>query len=307
MKHAIRNYGRQEIISRNPDGTLFRYTYNDSYDRMQRLANSLESVGVKPGERVGVLAWNTYQHFEVFYGLPGIGAVMVSLNLRLTPQELAYVINHSGTSFIIIDEDLIPLAESIVPLCKDLKKIIVITEKSSSDVDTKLKAVYSYEEILSDSSPNYEWPTIDENSAYAACYTTGTTGKPKGVYYSHRNVYLQAMMFAAQFSMSVNDVVFQLVPMFHVVGWSKPQAATYVGAKLILSGRWNLNDLEELTQIMVQEKVTVSGGVPAVFMAMLEIIRKMEQKPDLTGARLICGGSEPPIARSNGYYHFKRF
>jgi fatty-acyl-CoA synthase len=143
---------------------------------------------------------------------------------------------------------------------------------------------------------------MDENSAYAACYTTGTTGKPKGVYYSHRNVYLQAIMFAAHFSMSVNDVIFQLVPMYHVLGWSKPLAASYIGAKLIFSGNWNLNDLEELTNIFVKEKVTVSAAVPAVFMAMLEIIRKMKEKPDLTGARLICGGSEPPIALMRGFW-----
>ena len=152
------------------------------------------------------------------------------------------------------------------------------------------------------SSNSYEWPNLDENSAYAACYTTGTTGRPKGVYYSHRFVYLQALAFTAQISMTVDDTVLQLVPMFHVIGWSKPQAATYAGSKLVFSGKWSLDDLEELTQLMVQEKVTVSGGVPAVFMAMLEFIRKMEKKPDLSHIRLICGGSEPPIALMKGLW-----
>ncbi len=301
MKHAVRNFSRQEIVSRNLDGTLFRHTYKDSYNRMKRLANSLESIGVKIGDRVGVLAWNTYQHFEIYYGLPGIGAVMVSMNMRLAKQDLAYVVNHSGASFIIVDEDLIQIAETIAPLCKKVKAYIIITDKNINEIETKLSPIYSYEDLLSKASPKYEWPNLDENSAYAACYTTGTTGKPKGVYYSHRNTYIQAMMFAAQFSMNVNDVVFQMVPMFHVLGWSKPQAATYVGAKLVFSGRWSLDDLEELTSIMVQERVSVSGAVPAVFMAMLEFIRKMEQKPDLTGARLICGGSEPPIALMRGF------
>ncbi len=302
MKQGIRNFARQEIVSRKLDGTLFRYTYKDSYERMKRLANSLKSIGVKIGDRVGVLAWNSHHHFEIYYGLPGIGAVMVSLNLRLAPKDLAYVVNHSGTSFIIVDEDLITVAESIVPLCKNIRAYIIITEKDLSEIQTTLRHLYSYEDLLHEASPEYNWPNLDENSAYAANYTTGTTGKPKGVYYSHRNVYLQAMMFTAQFSMNMNDVVFQLVPMFHVVGWSKPQAATYAGAKLIFSGRWTLDDLEELTNIMVQENVTVSGAVPAVYMSMLEIIRKMPQKPDLSKTRFICGGSEPPIALMRGFW-----
>ena len=302
MKQGIRNYARQEIVSRRLDSTLFRYTYKDSYERMKRLANGLESIGVKVGDRVGVLAWNTHHHFEIYFGLPGTGAVMVSLNLRLAPQDLAYVVNHSGTSFIIVDEDLIPVAESITQLCKKVKAYIIITEKDLSKIQTTLRPLYSYEDLLHEASAEYDWPNLDENSAYAANYTTGTTGKPKGVYYSHRNVYLQAMMFAAQFSMNINDVIFQLVPMFHVIGWSKTQAATYVGAKLIFSGRWTLDDLEELANIMVQENVTVSGAVPAVLMSMLEIIRKMPQKPDLSGTRLICGGSEPPIALMRGFW-----
>ena len=302
IKHAFRNYSRQEIASRKIDGTLFRYTYMDAYNRMQKLANSLESFGIKVGERVGVMAWNTHQHFEIYFGLPGMGAVMVTLNLKLAPQDLAYVINHSGIKWIILDEDLIQIVESVVPLCEKLKAYIIISEKDQSEIKTSLKPIYSYEELLRKALPKYDWPNLYENSAYAACYTTGTTGKPKGVYYSHRNVYLQAIMFAAHFSMSVKDVIFQLVPMYHVLGWSKHLAASYIGAKLIFSGNWNLNDLEELTTIFVKEKVTVSAAVPAVFMAMLEIIRKMKEKPDLTGARLICGGSEPPIALMRGFW-----
>ena len=302
MKHAIRNFSRQEIVSRKIDGTLFRYTYRDSYERMQRLANALKSIGIKIGDRVGVLAWNHHQHYEIYFGLPGTGAVMVSLNLRLALQDLSYVINHSGAKLIIVDEDLINVAEAVDSLCKSIKGYIIITDKDLDKIDTTLKPIFSYEELLKNASPIFEWPNLDENSAYAACYTTGTTGKPKGVYYSNRNVYIQSMMFAAQLPMRVYDTVLQLVPMFHVLGWSKPQAATYVGAKLIFSGKWNLDDLEELTDIMVKERVTVSGAVPAVFMAMLEFIRKMDNKPDLTGTRLICGGSEPPIALMRGFW-----
>jgi len=302
MKHAIRNFSRQEIVSREMDGTLFRYTYQDSYERMQQLANALLSIGVKVGDRVGVLAWNHYQHFEIYYGLPGTGAVMVTLNLRLSPQDLTYVVNHSGATFIIVDEDLLPIAESIMDSCKKVKGYIIITEKEESEIETKLSPYYSYESLLKNASSQYEWPYLDENSAYAACYTTGTTGKPKGVYYSHRKAYIQTVTFAAQFSMTVEDVVFQMVPMFHVLGWSMPLAGPYAGSKIVFTGKWSLEDLEELTNIMVQEGVTVSGGVPAVFMAMLEFIRKMDQKPDLSKARLICGGAEPPIALMRGFW-----
>jgi fatty-acyl-CoA synthase len=302
MKHAIRNFSRQEIVSRKLDGTLFRYTYKDSYKRMQQLANALNSIGVKVGDRIGVLAWNHYQHFEIYYGLPGTGAVMVNLNLRLSPQDLTYVVNHSGVSFIIIDEDLIPIVEAIMHSCKEVKGYIIITEKEIGEIDIKLSPCYSYEVLLNNASPHYDWPYLDENSAYAACYTTGTTGKPKGVYYSHRNSYIQTVTFAAQFSMTVEDVVFQMVPMFHVLGWSLPLAGPYAGSKMIFTGKWSLEDLEELTNLMVQEGVTVSGGVPAVFMAMLEFIRKMDQKPDLSKTRLICGGAEPPIALMRGFW-----
>lgn len=302
ITQGIRNFSRQEIVSRKMDGTLFRYTYKDAYKRMQQLANGLDSIGVKIGDRVGVLAWNHYQNYEIYLGLPGMGAVMVTLNLRLSPQDLSYVVNHSGTTLMIVDEDLIHLAESIMESCKSVRGYIIITDKEISTIETKLNPIYSYEDLLNSSSTSYEWPNLDENSAYGACYTTGTTGRPKGVYYSHRFVYLQALAFSAQFSLTPKDTVLQLVPMFHVIGWSKPQAATYAGSKLVLSGKWSLDDLEEITNLMVQEKVTVSGGVPAVFMAMLEIIRKMETKPDLSKTRLICGGSEPPITLMKGFW-----
>ena len=302
IKHGVRNFKKQEIISRSPDGSFFRYTYYDAYERMQRLANALITIGVKIGDRVGVLSWNHHQYYEIYFGLPGMGAVMITLNLRLSTEDLAYILNHSGTKFILVDEDLLYVAESVAPLCESLRGYIIITDKLLDEIDTKLEPVYSYETLLNEAASSYPWPNLDEDSAYAACYTTGTTGKPKGVYYSHRNAYIQALMFAAQLPLSVNDTVLQLVPMFHVLGWSKPLAATYAGSKIIFSGKWNLNDLKDLTDLMVNEKVTVSGAVPAVLMTMLEFIRKMEKKPDLTGTKLISGGSEPPISLMRGFW-----
>ena len=302
IRQGVRNFKKQEIVSRRPNGTFFRYTYNDSYERMQRLANALVTIGVKIGDRVGVISWNHHQYFEVYFGLPGMGAVMITLNLRLSTEDLVYIIKHSGLKFIIVDEDLLHMAESVAPSCKSIEGFIIISDKSLNEIETNLDPVYSYETLLNDAAPSYQWPNLNENSAYAACYTTGTTGKPKGVYYSHRNVYIHALMFAAQLPFSVNDVVLQLVPMFHVLGWSKPLAATYAGSKIIFSGKWNLDDLKELTDLMVNEKVTVSGAVPAVLMTMLEFIRKMEKKPDLAGTKLISGGSEPPISLMRGFW-----
>jgi fatty-acyl-CoA synthase len=304
IKHAARNFGNQEIISREQDGTMFRYSYTDAYLRMQRLANALNSLGLKAGDRVGILAWNTYRNYEVYFGVPGIGAVMVLLNLRLAPQELSYVVNHSGIKFIIVDDSLLPTAEAIAPMCKTIEGYVLITNKNMRSVRTKLEPIHSYEVLLKEAESRYEWPTIDENSASCACYTTGTTGKPKGIYYSHRDVYLQALMYTVNALISVKDCVFQIVPMFHVLGWGTPYAATMVGAKLIFPGQYSMEDLEDLTEIMIREKVTVSNGVPSIFLSMLEHIRKMDETPDLSGARFISGGSEPPLAMMKGFKEF---
>jgi len=230
---------------------------------------------------------------------------MVLLNLRLAPQELSYVVNHAGVKLIFVDEDLLPVAEAIAPMCKTVQGYVILTDKKLSEVGTKLEpicSIYSYEDNLNAAAPEYEWPNLDETSASSACYTSGTTGRPKGVYYSHRDVYLQALMYTANASISVKDCVFQIVPMFHVLGWGTPYAATMAGAKLVLAGKYSLEDLDEFTRILVQEKVTLSGGVPSLLRPMLEHLLKMDPRPDLSGTRFICGGSEPPLAMMKGYW-----
>lgn len=301
IRHAARNFAEQEIASRKHDGTIFRYTYAEAYQRMGRLANALSRLGVKVGDRVGVLAWNTHENYEIYFGVPGMGAVMLLLNLRLTPQDLAYVVNHAGASFIIVDELLVPLAQAIAPLCPDVKGYVVISSKNIDDFKEKLAPVYSFEGLLNQASPNYDWPNLDERSAYAACYTTGTTGKPKGVYYSHRNVYLHSCSIALNSEMTIKDSCLQIVPMFHAPGWGLCQAATMAGTRLVFPGMYTLDRLGGLAELFVKEKVTVSAGAPAIFMPLLEYIRTLEQKPNLSGVRLLSGATEPPVAMMKGF------
>jgi fatty-acyl-CoA synthase len=303
IRHAARSFGRQEIVSRQLDGSMFRYTYADAYQRMQRLAGGLTGIGVQSGDRVGVLAWNSHENYEIYFGLPGMGAVMLLLNLRLAPQDLSYVVNHAGARFIIVDQTLLPIAEAIAPFCAQVEGWVIITRPGTrlSEVETKLKQVYAYEELLTRAAPAYDWPNLDERSAYAACYTTGTTGKPKGVYYSHRDVYLHTCAMSLSAEISLRDTYCQVVPMFHALGWGLSQAATMVGARLVFPGMYTLEKLQALSRLMVEEKVTVSAGAPAIFMPFLEYIRGLEDKPDLTGARLFSGASEPPVAMMKGF------
>ncbi|MFX0152477.1 MAG: long-chain-fatty-acid--CoA ligase, partial [Candidatus Hodarchaeota archaeon] len=301
LKHGSRNFGKQEIVSKKHNGTLFRYTYNDAYERAKQLANSLLSLGVDIGDRVGVLAWNTHENYEIYFGLPGMGAVMLTLNLRLNVDELHYITNHAQARYVFVDETLLHIAEAIAPKCKSIEGYIIITDKNLNYVETSLDPIYGYNELLLKTKSKFEWPNIEETSAYSACYTTGTTGKPKGIYSSHRDVYLQAMIYAVNANFSINDNIFQIVPMFHVLGWGTPQAATLIGSKLVFPGRYSLKDIEELIQILVEEKVTVFNAATSFIMPMLEYIRRMDPKPDLSRVRLLCGASEPPITMMKEY------
>ena len=301
IKHGARNWAKQEIVTKKPDG-MFRYTYRDAYDRIKRLAGALDGLGVGIGDRIGVLEWNTNRYYEMDFGIPGTGAVLLQMNLRLSPADLSFVVNHAEAKFIFVDETLIPIAEAIAPMCKTVKGYVILTDRDLSDVKTKLSPIYNYEELLKKANPKYEWPNLDEKSAYAACYTTGTTGNPKGVYYSHRNVYLHSMAIAMNAELTYRDCFFQIVPMFHAMGWGTPQAATMAGSKLLLPGRYAVEDLGPLVDLMVQEKVTVGDGAPAIFLPMLRYIEKMEEKPNLKGARFLSGATEPPVALMKGFY-----
>lgn len=302
LRHAAKSFGRQEVVSVQLDGSKLRFTYKEVYARVKRLANALTGIGAQVGDRIGVLDWNSHRHLEAYYGIPGIGSVLLLLNIRLSPPDLGYVVNHAEAKYILVDETLIPIAEAIADQCDSVKGYIILTDKDLSEIKTSLSPVYSYEKLLQAADEDIKWPVMDERSAYGACYTTGTTGRPKGVYYSHRNVYLHAMTIGTNAEMSNKDCFYQLVPMFHALGWGMPQAAFLVGTKYVLPGMYNIADLGSLAEPLVSEGVTVTAGAPALFMPMLEYIRKLDKKPDLTGARFLSGASEPSLSLMNDFY-----
>jgi fatty-acyl-CoA synthase len=301
IRHASRNFPEREIVYRTTEGT-FRYTYKDAYTRIKKMAVAIKNLGVQPGERIGVLDWNSKRFFEAYFAIPGTGAVLLQMNLRLATGELEYVANHSEAKFLFVDESLLSIAESLAPQLKTVKGFVIMTDKDPKTIQTKLSPVYFYEDLIENTAADkFEWPVIDEKSAYSACYTSGTTGAPKGVYYSHRCIYLHAMMYALYARITHADTLVQLVPMFHAQGWGIWQSAVLMGAKIVLPGRYSLEDAQSVINLMVDEKMTAVMGAPALFMEFLNHIRQMDEKPDFAGARIMCGATEPPLSMMKGW------
>lgn len=296
IRHAARTHAEQEIVYRGPGGAWKRYSYLDCYQRVCRTGNALRSLGVGPADRIGVLDWNSQRYFELYYAIPGLGAVLLELNLRLGAEELGYIITHSEATYILVDETLLPLAESVAPFVPQIKGWIVMTDKPLRELSTTLAPLHHHEDLLAAASPALEWPMIDERSANTACYTSGTTGRPKGVYYSHRSTYLHAAALIATLGVNLDDSVLLLTPMFHAQGWGLPHAAVMMGAKVVLPGRIAMEDTACLIEAMIEEGVSVASGVPTVVMPFLRHIEGMAEKPDFSRLRWICGGSEPPLA-----------
>lgn len=302
IRHAARTHGEQEIVYRNLDGGWDRTTYRGCYQRVCLTANALRTLGVAPGDRVGILDWNSLRHFELYWAIPGLGAVMLQMNLRLSPEDLGYVAEHSQASYILVDESLLPVAEAIAANCKSVKGWIVMTDKPLSAIKTTLTPLHHHEDLLSQSDAVIEWPEIDEHSAYSACYTTGTTGRPKGVYYSHRAIYLHAMAMANNLGMTLDDCTMLITPMFHGQCWGLPQAATLMANKIVLPGRYMAQDTAPLTEAMIAEDVSVTNGAPAIFQPMLQYIETLAIKPDFSRLRMLSGATEPPLALMKGFH-----
>ncbi len=290
LERARKLFPRSEVVSRLPDKSIHRYTYADFYRRARALAGALDHAGLKRGDRVATLMWNSHAHLEAYFGIPAAGGVLHTLNLRLHPRELAFIINHAEDRVLLVDDVLLPVYEKV----KDhtnVERVIVVRHCGQPLPD----GTTAYEEFLGTAPDNYSFPALDESEPAAMCYTSGTTGNPKGVVYTHRSLVLHSMASGLPdaLGLSQRDVVLPVVPMFHANAWGIPFTATAMGAKQVYPGP-NL-DAVSVLDLFEQEQVTFSGGVPTVWLGVLEAL---EQNPTrwklVPGLRMPVGGSAPP-------------
>src|SRR5437879_9218102 len=291
LERAGKLFPASEVVTRLPDHSLHRYTYRDFYKRARTLAAALQNVGLQRGDRVATLMWNHYAHLEAYFGIPAAGGVLHTLNLRLAPTEIAYIANHGGARFLIVDDTLLPLYEKIKPLV-NFERVIVVP-LTSQPVPA---GCADYEDILRTGPADLEYPKLDENEAASMCFTSGTTGVPKGVVYAHRSVFLHTFLLttADNFAIRHSDVLLPVVSMFHVNGWGLPYAAAMVGCKLVLPGPHL--DPESLLELYQNEGVTVAAGVPTIWLSMLEHLEKHPGRWRVPPMRLLVGGTSPPPA-----------
>lgn len=286
LERAGKLFPTTEIVSRMPDQSIYRYTYLDFYRRARSLAKALQNAGLKPGERVGTLMWNHYVHLEAYFGIPASGDVLHTLNLRLHPDEIAYIVNHGGDRFLIVDDVLLPLLDQFREQI-DVERVFVVPL-----TDQPIPDEYeNYEDWISLPEEDFTYPEIDENDAAGMCYTSGTTGKPKGVVYSHRSIVLHSFVSAMADNLGVSrgDSVLPVVPMFHVNAWGLPFTSTMVGAKQVLPGPHL--DPKNLLDLMETERVTFTAGVPTIWFGILQMLEKQPEAWDLfPGMRMMVGG-----------------
>jgi len=290
LDRAQRLFADKEVISRGAGG-VSRYSYRAYYERVSRLANALQRLGVRPGDRVASFAWNTHRHFELYFGVPCSGAVLHTLNIRLFPEQIEFIVNHAEDSFIFVDDSLVAALEPLAARLKTVRGYIVMGDGPLPA--TSLAPLHRYEDLLAAASAEYAFPKLDENTAAAICYTSGTTGNPKGVVYSHRALFLQSLSQAAtdSFGLCENDVVMPVVPMFHANAWGLPFSSTMVGATQVYPGAQPMP--ADIGRLVQELKVTVTGGVPTVLIGLLAAME--QEKFDLSTLRCVpCGGSAVP-------------
>lgn len=301
LRDAARSFGDQEISYRTGAGAWRTTDYARTWQRVLRIGAGLSDLGIGPGSKVGTLLWNGLHHFESYFSVPLTGATMVQLNLRLAPQDLTFVIEHSGATTIIVDHTLLALAQALRPHVSSVSRWIVVTEDGLAREWEEFDGVHSYERLLEEHEPLERIPNMDETSASAACYTTGTTGRPKGVFFSHRSTWLHAHSIVANTAMTTRDRVMMLTPMFHVQCWGLPYAATAVGARVVLPGRFTLEDMDMLTEAIIDLEVTLAPAAPAILMPMLRGLKRRDAPPRLDGLRFLCGASEPPVSMMRAF------
>jgi acyl-CoA synthetase (AMP-forming)/AMP-acid ligase II len=292
-QHAEKFHGDREIVSVTADNPRHRYTIREAMERARRLANALAKLGVNHGDRVASLAWNDYRHLEVYYGVSGSGYVCHTINPRLFPEQIVYIINHAEDRFICVDAMFLPLLEAVADKIPNVEGFIVMTDEAHMP-DTSLPNAMCYETLLAAESPEFDWPEFDERTASALCYTSGTTGNPKGVLYDHRSTVLHAFATLAidVAGASSRDVVLPVVPFFHVNAWGIPYSAMIAGSKLVLPGP-KMGDGEALYELMDSEDVTMALGVPTVWLALLQYTEKAGKRLDKLQRSLVGGAAVP--------------
>ena len=292
IEHAETYHKDTEIVSRSVEGPIHRYTLKDAANRSRKLANALGKLDLQQGDVVGTLAWNTFRHFELYFGVSGIGCVVNTVNPRLFPEQLIYIINHAKNKYLFVDLTFVELVESISDSLESVKGIIILTDKDHMP-ETKLKNVICYEELIADESNEYDWPVFDENTASSLCYTSGTTGNPKGVLYSHRSTLLHTWIVSSGNvgKISSSSVILPVVPMFHVNAWGIPYASAMFGAKLILPGP--LMDGASIYELIDLEKPDLLMGVPTVWLGLLQYLNETNQTLDSVSTALVGGSAAP--------------
>ena len=297
LRRAEQLFGSREIVSRRPDKSLHRYTYADMTRRAKQLAVALQQLGVQPGDRVATFAWNHSQHLEAYLGVPAFGGVLHTLNLRLHPDDLTYIMEHAGDRIVLVDDVLLPLFERVIPRV-NLDHVVVMSEDGSAPA-----GMLSYEHLLASANPDdYREPGIDERQAAAMCYSSGTTGRPKGVVYSHRAIVLHSLACALPdvVDLQETDVVTPVVPMFHVNAWGLPFTATMLGTRQVYPGPHL--DPASLAELFQTERVTITAGVPTIWLSLLQLLDRNPGAYDLSSMRfMLVGGQAAPEAMIRGF------
>ena len=307
LMHTILDRGakvapNEEIVTATENGVR-RQTYKQTRDRAHQLAHALKNVGIEVGDRVGTFMWNGSRHLEAYHACAGMGAVLHTLNVRLSDKDLEYIIDHAQDKIIIADADTLPMLEVLKDRMPSVERIVVATEEGFEGWSTTLPNPIDYEDFIAGQPTEFEWPTIDENSPLGLCYTSGTTGNPKGVEYEHRSQYLHTMAQCMTDSMglSATDTLLGIVPMFHAMGWGLPWSALMLGCKQVMPHRFM--DPQRLLNLVESEGVTLSAGVPTIWQGIKGLYEAEPDKYDLSAlARLTCGGSSPPPSLIRWYW-----
>jgi acyl-CoA synthetase (AMP-forming)/AMP-acid ligase II len=301
LQHAARHHAGGEVISQTGRGVIHRGTWADTERRARRLVRVLQGLGIEAHDRVGTLAWNDHRHLETYYAASGMQAICHTINPRLSADDITYIINHAGDSVLFVDPGFAPLIGSIAAnIANSVRAVVMLTDAASMpalELPSGMRLL-CYDELLAASDDDYEWPQFDENTASALCYTSGTTGRPKGALYSHRSTVLHAYAIALPdvLDMRASSRILPVVPMFHVNAWGIPYAAALTGATLVLPGRHL--DGPNLTRLLNQERVTMSCGVPTVWLALLQHTRTSGEK--LTTVKRIMTFADRGVPRRAG-------